>query len=68
MLDLRTALTWTLHLLSNHENVQTKLRAELRTAFAEAQSRGQDVLIGDDLNALPYLDAVTVRFLGDVSD
>ena len=46
------ALARTLHLLSNHQDVQDKLRAEI----VEARN-GQD-LSYDDLVDLPYLDAV----------
>lgn len=57
-----TSLTWTLWTLSRYPEVQTKLRAEIRDARKKAKDNGTDEIESDDLNALPYLDAVTVSF------
>ena len=46
-----TALTWTLHLLAEHPEIQDRLRAEL-LAISESEPEM------DALNGLPYLDAV----------
>jgi len=45
--------------------MQDKLRAEIREARQKAKDDGNDEIESDDLNALPYLDAVTVRLLPD---
>ena len=64
-----SALAWTLHQLALDPAVQTRLRAEVRAAFAVARDRGQDDLSAVELNALPFLDAVVVRRkLGDCAD
>ena len=47
------ALGVTLQRLSEHADVQQKLRVEILNAL-----NGRDALDYDDLNALPYLDAV----------
>lgn len=41
--------------------MQERLRKEARQAFADARDRGQDYPSADELQALPYLDAVCVR-------
>ncbi|GAA5876297.1 hypothetical protein JCM16303_007090 [Sporobolomyces ruberrimus] len=58
-----TSLTWTLWTLSRYPEVQTKLRAEIRDARKKAKDNGTDEIESDDLNALPYLDAVTREIL-----
>lgn len=60
-----TALTWTLHILANKPDVQEKLRKEVRDARAKAKGEGREELEHRELDSLPYLDGVTVRF--DVS-
>lgn len=49
------ALARTLFLLSQNQEVQAKLRAEIRDAYERS---GTDRLGYDELVALPYLDAV----------
>ena len=56
-----TSLTWTLWTLARFPEKQTKLRQEIREARKKAKSDGLEEIESDDLNALPYLDAVTVR-------
>ncbi|KZT57538.1 cytochrome P450 [Calocera cornea HHB12733] len=51
-----TAVTWALFALSTHQDVQAKLRAELR-AYADERP-GMD-----ELNAIPYLDMVVREVL-----
>lgn len=56
-----TALTWILYLLSLHTDAQDKLRAEMidlndRLTMCVCRSSRADYR--DELNALPYLDAV----------
>ncbi|GAA5932238.1 cytochrome P450 [Sporobolomyces koalae] len=58
-----TSLTWTLWTLSRHPEMQAKLRAEIRDARKTAQDNGLDEIESDELNALPYLDAVTREIL-----
>lgn len=41
--------------------MQSKLRAEIREARKKAKTNGLEEIESDDLSALPYLDAVTVR-------
>ena len=48
------ALSRTLHLLCQHQDVQDKLRAEIRVAIDQY---GMEIPY-DELSALPYLDAV----------
>lgn len=65
-----TALTYFLHALSRHKDVQDKLRAEIREAYRVAESEGRDSLSADQLGSLPYLDAVvreTLRVLPPVA-
>ncbi|GAA6010303.1 hypothetical protein JCM11491_006257 [Sporobolomyces phaffii] len=58
-----TSLTWTLWTLSRYPDVQSKLRAEIRQARKDAKEHGLDEIESDDLNALPYLDAITREIL-----
>ncbi|GAA5837435.1 hypothetical protein JCM5353_007110 [Sporobolomyces roseus] len=58
-----TSLTWTLWTLSRYPEMQDKLRAEIREARQKAKDDGNDEIESDDLNALPYLDAVTREIL-----
>ena len=44
-------ITWTLFALSQRPSIQTKLRTELQSVTTDAPSM-------DELNALPYLEAV----------
>ena len=44
-------MTWALYALSQNKNIQTKLREELSSLSTDNPSM-------DDLNGLPYLDAV----------
>lgn len=53
-----SALTWTLHQLALHAQIQSDLRAEVRAAFAAAGDRD---LTATELTSLPFLDAVVVR-------
>ncbi|GAA6004159.1 cytochrome P450 [Rhodotorula paludigena] len=53
-----TALTWTLWMLARAPEVQAKLRREIRHARA-GLADSEDDLDSKDLDALPYLDAVT---------
>ncbi|KIM28249.1 hypothetical protein M408DRAFT_329595 [Serendipita vermifera MAFF 305830] len=46
-----TALTWSLFLLATHKSIQSKLRRELATL-------GTDMPTMDELNSLPYFEAV----------
>ena len=48
------ALSRVLHLLSEHPDVQTKLRSEVQ----QAQEQHGEEIPFDELMALPYLDAV----------
>lgn len=57
-----TATTWTLFALAQKHEIQTKLRNELREARRKALAEGRDELDSRELDALPYLDAVCVRF------
>ena len=58
-----TVLTWLLYTLSEYQDVQAKLRAEIRAAIKKGFEEGRDELDADELAALPYLDAVCVRSL-----
>ncbi|GAA6043615.1 hypothetical protein JCM8097_008290 [Rhodosporidiobolus ruineniae] len=60
-----TALTWLFHLLSQpeHQHRQERLREEIRAARQKAQREGRDELESQELDALPYLDAVTREVL-----
>eukprot|EP00871_Galdieria_phlegrea_P003502 jgi/Galph1/4152/GphlegSOOS_G2805.1 len=58
-------LSWTLFELSIHPEIQTKLREELRTLYeketeelVETENRDKDALVVEQLDKLPYLDAV----------
>lgn len=55
-----TVLTWLLYTLSEHTDVQEKLRAEIRAALKQATEEGREELGADELASLPYLDAVCV--------
>ncbi|KAK9897658.1 cytochrome P450 [Cystobasidium minutum MCA 4210] len=64
-----TALTFLLHLLSLHKDVQDKLRKEVQEAYRTAEQEGRSSLTADDLSSLAYLDAVvreTLRVLPPV--
>lgn len=50
-----SALSRTIHLLAQHEDVQDNLRKELKSA--RQNNRGED-LGYDELDSLPYLDAI----------
>ena len=54
-----TLLTWTLHRLSTRPDVQSRLRDEIRGARDQIARDGRGEFEADELNALPYLDAVT---------
>ncbi|GAA5968939.1 hypothetical protein JCM3765_002935 [Sporobolomyces pararoseus] len=58
-----TSLTWTLWTLARFPEKQTRLRQEIREARKKAKSEGLEEIESDDLNALPYLDAVTREIL-----
>ncbi|BGP48900.1 hypothetical protein JCM10450v2_004779 [Rhodotorula kratochvilovae] len=58
-----TALTWTLWRLASDTKIQDKLRREIRAANAKAISEGRDELDSRELDALPYLDAVSREIL-----
>ena len=58
-----TALTFLLHELSCHPDVQNKLRVELKEAYRAADSEGRSSLSAEQLSSLPYLDAVVVSLL-----
>ncbi|GAA6003065.1 hypothetical protein JCM10207_001969 [Rhodosporidiobolus poonsookiae] len=58
-----TALTWTFHTLSRLPEKQNRLRQEVHAARKKAQDEGRDELDNRELDALPYLDAVTREIL-----
>ncbi|KAL0575664.1 hypothetical protein V5O48_006321 [Marasmius crinis-equi] len=60
-----TSLTWTLFELSKHPEVQSRLREEIREKERQIafEGRVQDGLTADDLDALPYLNAVVKEIL-----
>ncbi|GAA6000333.1 hypothetical protein JCM10207_007966 [Rhodosporidiobolus poonsookiae] len=57
------SLSWILWELSRHPEKQDRLREEIRTARREALNEGREELEADELNALPYLDAVVREIL-----
>lgn len=59
------ALSWTLLYLSKNKDMQDRLRKEVQEAKGLAKSEGRDELSAEELNSLPYMDAVireTMRF------
>lgn len=56
-----TTLTWLLYRLSSEPQMQARLRAEVREARRAAIEKGREEPSMDELEALPYLDAVVVR-------
>ena len=54
------AVTWILLFMAQKPDIQTKLREEIRTALAHAIGEGRSALTAEELNTLPYLDAVVV--------
>lgn len=56
-----TALIWCLHELARHQDTQRRLRDEIRQAKSQAGLDASDRLSVEQLSALSYLDAVTVR-------
>lgn len=53
-----TGLSWTFHLLAKHPEIQSRLRAEIMQAKADAEERGLEQIDPEVLYALPLLDAV----------
>ncbi|KAL0575665.1 hypothetical protein V5O48_006322, partial [Marasmius crinis-equi] len=60
-----STLSWTLLTLSRHPEVQSRLREELREKERQIalEGRAQNGLTADDLDALPYLNAVVKETL-----
>ena len=58
-----TALDWTLHRLALHPELQTRLRDEVRAAFAAARANDSEDISPTELNALPVLDAIVREML-----
>ncbi|GAA5844471.1 hypothetical protein JCM9279_006316 [Rhodotorula babjevae] len=58
-----TALGWALFRLATDTKIQDKLRREVREGRVKAAQEGRDELDHRDLDALPYLDAVTRELL-----
>lgn len=56
-----TVLTWLTWRLSSRPAVQHRLRAEVRAARRAALNNGLDETPTEELEKLPYLDAVVVR-------
>ena len=54
------ALSWTLLYLSKNKDMQDRLRKEVQEAKGLAKSEGRDELSAEELNSLPYMDAVIV--------
>ncbi|KAF8466991.1 cytochrome P450 [Kalaharituber pfeilii] len=62
-----TALTWALYLLSQHPEVQSRLRAEIRDHIPSPMKPGSKIstmqLLQESLDTLPYLQNVTLEVL-----
>jgi hypothetical protein len=53
-----TTLCWILLELARHPEVQTRLRAEIRSSEQAVHARGSSDLTAADLESMPYLTAV----------
>ncbi|KAF9047484.1 cytochrome P450 [Panaeolus papilionaceus] len=57
------SLTWFLLEMARHPEMQSKLRAEIRQKRHEIEAQGESELTANDMEAMPYLMAVTKETL-----